>query len=169
MDRRTIPAASRERNSATAIFSLSGSRLRALAKSGRPEVSTKCRTPWRGLGISFPSPTMLGNAARSVRTAGTRCEIWTRQTWMGRRRQCNRRPPSRNRRTEWLGQKDPPAGNERTKKSIPRMGLETAARTNETTKVWRPKLSFLVTFPQAESGLPSAPDNIGPEEAAADL
>jgi hypothetical protein len=30
-------------------------------------------------------------------------------------------------------------------------------------------VSFLVTFPQAEFGLPSAPDNNGPEEAVEDL
>ncbi len=34
LDRRTIPAASSERNSASAIFSLSGSRRRALANTG---------------------------------------------------------------------------------------------------------------------------------------
>ena len=39
----------------------------------------------------------------------------------------------------------------------------------ETMKVWRPKLSFLVTFPQAEMGLPSAPARRGPEVAADDL
>jgi len=40
---------------------------------------------------------------------------------------------------------------------------------NETMKVWRPKLSFLVTFPQAEIGLPSAPTKRGPEVEAEDL
>jgi hypothetical protein len=40
---------------------------------------------------------------------------------------------------------------------------------NETMKVWRPKLSILVTFPQADIGFPSAPDKRGPEVAAADL
>ncbi len=39
----------------------------------------------------------------------------------------------------------------------------------ETMKVWRPKLSFLVTFPHAEMGLPSAPAKRGPEVAAEDL
>ncbi|MFN9909563.1 MAG: hypothetical protein ACK56F_26175, partial [bacterium] len=51
LERRTIPAASRERNSASAIFNLSGSRRRALAKTGRPDVSTKWRTPCRGRGV----------------------------------------------------------------------------------------------------------------------
>ena len=55
------------------------------------------------------------------------------------------------------------------RKSIPRIGLETAARMKDTMKVWRPKLSFLVTFPQAEIGLPSAPVKRGPEVAAEDL
>jgi hypothetical protein len=55
------------------------------------------------------------------------------------------------------------------RKSIPRIGLETAARINETMKVWRPKVSFLVTLPHAEMGLPSAPDKSGPEVAAVDL
>jgi hypothetical protein len=36
-------------------------------------------------------------------------------------------------------------------------------------KVWRPKVSFLVTFPHAEIGLPSAPDKSGPEVAVVDL
>ena len=39
----------------------------------------------------------------------------------------------------------------------------------ETMKVCRPKLSFLVTFPQAKIGLPSAPAKRGPEVAAEDL
>ena len=39
----------------------------------------------------------------------------------------------------------------------------------ETMKVWRPKLSFLVTLPQAEIGLTSAPAKRGPEVAAEDL
>jgi hypothetical protein len=55
------------------------------------------------------------------------------------------------------------------RKSIPRIGLDTAARMKEKMKVWRPKLSFLVTFPQAEIGLPSAPAKRGPEVAAEDL
>jgi hypothetical protein len=75
LDRRTIPAASSERNSASAILSLSGSRRRALANTGRPVVSTKWLTPWRGRGVPLPSPTMLGNDARSERTASTMCEI----------------------------------------------------------------------------------------------
>jgi hypothetical protein len=33
-------------------------------------------------------------------------------------------------------------------------------------KVWIPKVSFLVTLPHAEMGLPSAPDKSGPEVAA---
>jgi hypothetical protein len=49
------------------------------------------------------------------------------------------------------------------------MGLETAARMKETMNVWRPKLSVLVTLPQADIGLPSAPANMGPEVAAEDL
>ena len=52
---------------------------------------------------------------------------------------------------------------------MPRIGLETAARMKDTMKVWRPKLSFLVTFPQAEIGLPSAPTKRGPEVEAEDL
>jgi hypothetical protein len=52
---------------------------------------------------------------------------------------------------------------------MPRMGLERAARMNKTIKVWRPKLSFLVTLPKDEMGLPSAPVNRGPEVASADL
>jgi hypothetical protein len=55
------------------------------------------------------------------------------------------------------------------RKSIPKIGLDTAARMNETMNVWRPKVSFLVTFPHAEMGLPSAPDKSGPEVAAEDL
>ena len=55
------------------------------------------------------------------------------------------------------------------RKSIPRIGLDTAARMKETMNVWRPKLSFLVTFPQAEIGLPSAPVRLGPEGVAEDL
>jgi hypothetical protein len=55
------------------------------------------------------------------------------------------------------------------RKSIPKIGLETAAKMKDTMKVWRPKLSFLVTLPQAEIGLPSAPVKRGPEVAAEDL
>jgi hypothetical protein len=64
------PAAFRDWNSAFVILSLSGSRRRALAKTGQPEVSTKWQTLWRGLGVPLPSLTMLGNSARSVRTTG---------------------------------------------------------------------------------------------------
>ncbi len=52
---------------------------------------------------------------------------------------------------------------------MPRIGLDTAASMKETMNVWRPKVSFLVTFPQAEIGLPSAPAKRGPEVAAEDL
>ncbi len=38
----------------------------------------------------------------------------------------------------------------------------------ETAKVWRPKLSFMVTRPQEEKGFPSAPDKSGPDVAADD-
>ncbi len=55
------------------------------------------------------------------------------------------------------------------RKSTPRIDFETAARMKETTKVWRPKLSFLVTFPLEEIGFPSAPDKSGPEVVAEDL
>jgi hypothetical protein len=36
-------------------------------------------------------------------------------------------------------------------------------------KVWRPKVSFLVTFPHDEMGLTSAPEKSGPEVAVVDL
>ena len=68
-ERRMMPAASSLRNSASAVRSLSGSRRRALAKTGLPVVSTECLTPWRGLGVPLPSPTLVGNAASRVRTA----------------------------------------------------------------------------------------------------
>jgi hypothetical protein len=64
-----MPAASCRRNLAWAVHSLSKYRRRALAKTGLPVVSTECLTPWQGLGVSLPSPTMAGNKASRARTA----------------------------------------------------------------------------------------------------
>jgi hypothetical protein len=96
------------------------------------------------------------------------CEKSTRQTFKGRRRLCG--PPAlEKKQTKQLWRMDLPTGDEQRRKSTPRIGLDTAARMKETMKVWRPKLSFLVTLPQAEIGLPSAPAKRKPEVAAEDL
>jgi hypothetical protein len=110
---------------------------------------------------------MLGKDARRVRTAGTMWEMDAANLDVaaatvqptGLREDAKSTAfenGSTNRRWE-------------ERKSIPRIGFDTAARINETMKVWRPKVSFLVTLPHAEIGLPSAPDKSGPEVAAADL
>ncbi len=65
-----MPAASSSRNSASALRSLSGSRRRALANTGRPVVSMVWRILCFGDGLPFPSPTTVGNEANRDRTDG---------------------------------------------------------------------------------------------------
>jgi hypothetical protein len=114
-----------------------------LANTGRPVVSTKWRTPWRGRVVPLPSPTMLGNDARRERTDGTMCEMDAANLDVAA---ATVQP------TGWRDEAN-----------------KTAVRMNETMNVWRPKVSFLVTFPHAEKGLPFAPDKSGPEVAVVDL
>jgi len=54
------------------------------------------------------------------------------------------------------------------KKSIPRIGLERAARMKVQRKVRRPKDNVFLTVPQEAMDLPSAPVRGVPEEGAAD-
>ncbi|MFN9909119.1 MAG: hypothetical protein ACK56F_23865, partial [bacterium] len=69
-ERRMMPAASSSRNSASALGSLSGSRRRALANTGRPVVLMVWRILCFGDGLLFPSPTMAGKEASRERTDG---------------------------------------------------------------------------------------------------
>jgi hypothetical protein len=54
------------------------------------------------------------------------------------------------------------------RKSIPRMGFDTAARINVQRNVRKPKLNFFVTVPQEAIERPSAPVSGIPEEGAVD-
>jgi hypothetical protein len=67
---RMMLAASSWQNSASAWCSLSRSKRRALANTGRPVVPMVWRILCFGDGFPFPSPTMAGNAARRERTVG---------------------------------------------------------------------------------------------------
>ncbi len=62
-ERRMMLATSSSRNSASALRSLSGSRRRALANTGRPVVSMVLRILCFSDGLPFPSLTMVGNEA----------------------------------------------------------------------------------------------------------
>ncbi len=137
-DRRTIPAFSNALNSFSAVRSLSGSNRRLFANSGLPLVSTVCCTPWSGRGVSEPSPTTLGNSARSERTGGgTADNAATRPESLllllvgspsGSRVAASRtRLPAVSTRSLCL-----------EKKSAPSIGLLTAAWTKGTSAKWRP-------------------------------
>ncbi len=157
-----MPAFSRVRNSAAANRSFSGSRRRALAKTGRPVVSTEWRTPCNGRGVAFPSPMIDGKAARRVRTAGvmwhnaaenldgkaaTAAESGLSVTASNTRRENG----STRRRCA-------------ARKSVPRIGLETAARINVHRKVRMSKHKLRVTVPHEVMGFPSAPVSGWPDD-----
>jgi hypothetical protein len=59
-EQQMMPAASSSRNSASAFHSLSGSRWRALANTGRPVILMVWRILCFGDGLPFLSPTMAG-------------------------------------------------------------------------------------------------------------
>jgi len=54
------------------------------------------------------------------------------------------------------------------KKSMPKMGLDTAAKMKEHKKEFKPKANLFVTRPQEAMVLPSAPTSGGPDGAAAE-
>ncbi len=167
-DRRTIPAFSRFRNSASAIRCFSGSRHLALAKTGLPVVSIVWKTPCFGFGVPDPSPTMAGKEARSERTAGV--------MWQSAAANPDWRGPDTD---PEIGSRDvasktwPKCGSTRRRladrKSTPRIGLETAARMKVQRKVRTPKFNVFLTEPQDEIDFPSAPERGGPVEGCCEV
>jgi hypothetical protein len=167
-DCRTIPAFSKARNSAFAMRSLSGSRRRALEKTGRPVVSMECLTPCFGLGVPHPSPMMDGNEAMRFRTAGA-----TWQSAAASRERAGGEAGSDRGQSESASKTCLEEGSTKSlfeaKKSIPKMGLETAARMKLHRNMRRPKVRVFFTVPQEGMDFPSAPMSGVPEDGAREV
>jgi hypothetical protein len=146
-------------------YYLSGSRRRLFAKSGGPFVSMECFTPWRGRGVSAPSPTIPGNSARRERTGGGTAESSVIKPVSGPLLDgpsgesvaaSSTRLPAVSTKSLWL-----------EKKSAPKIGLLTAASTKGTSVKRRPpKHTDFSIFPQDLIPVPSAPARRGASEAA---
>jgi hypothetical protein len=157
---RLMPAASSSRNSASAWRSLSGSRRRALANTGRPVVSIVWQILCFGNGFPFPSPTMAGNEANRDRADGAmeqraaanlECRVpvavvglesgfrdFESSTWR----------PTGLTSSPWAD-----------KKSKPSMGLKIAASKKVTKNVRSPNVRWRWTLPQHGMAFPSAPES----------
>jgi hypothetical protein len=162
-----MPAASSSQNSASALRSLSGSRWRALANTGRPVVSMVWRILCFSDGFPFPLLRMVGNEAsrdhmdsvmeqratanleRSVPAAVGVLEsgfrVFESSTW------------------RLTGSTSSPWAD---KKSKPRMCLYTAARKKVTENLRSPNDRRWRMVPHGGIALPSAPETCGPAGCA---
>src|SRR5450830_1468071 len=156
-ERRTMPSPSNVRNSDSALRSLSGSRRRLFAKTGRPVVSMVCWTPWRGLGVVEPSPMTDGNSDSSSLVC---CERLLRDETRGESGGCETGSVSgisvlasimhlayESTKRRWVA-----------KKSAPKIGLLTEANVKSTSsKFLPPNRTVLRTVQNVGIPLPSAP------------
>src|SRR5450830_1856715 len=156
-ERRTMPSPSSVRNSDSALRSLSGSRRRLFAKTGRPVVSMVCCTPWRGLGVAEPSPMTDGNSDSSSLVC---CERFDRDETRGE--SGGWEVDSSNGRSVLASLMHLAYESTKrrwdAKKSAPKIGLSTAAKVKSTlSKVLPPNRTVLRTVPKVGIPLPSAP------------
>src|SRR5450830_463790 len=156
-ERRTMPSPSSVRNSDSALRSLSGSRRRLFAKTGRPVVSMVCCTPWRGLGVAEPSPMTDGNSDSSSLVCCERFDRdetrgesggWEVDSTNGRSVLASLMHLAYESTKRWWV----------AKKSAPKIGLSTAAKVKSTSlKILPPNRTVLRTVPNVGMPLPSAP------------
>ena len=152
-----MPSPSNVRNSDSALRSLSGSRRRLFAKTGRPVVSMVCCTPWRGLGVAEPSPMTDGNSDSSSLVC---CERFDRDETRGE--SGGWEVDSTNGRSVLASLMHLAYESTKrrwdAKKSAPKIGLSTAAKVKSTSlKVLPPNRTVLRTVPKVGIPLPSAP------------
>ena len=183
-----IPASSNLRNSSLAVLSLSGSRRRCLANTGRPVVWMMCCTPCLGWGEPLPELVRPGNSLSSFSTWGGRglvptcctdgwqveeggpcggltCDVARGGPCGGSTSRMESRVDAKS--TLWVGGEM--SRSNFLKKSIPRIGLATSANKNRWENLVLPNLTCSVLKPQALIEAPLADLSFGPKGRVCEL